>query len=201
MANRPEPSTEISLLLELRREPADQGAWRRFEARYRPLIHAWCRHWGAQDADADDVTQSILAYLAVRLKTFEYDPARRFRAWLSTVTRHAWLAFVEGRAKGPIGTGDSHVDQRLHEVAASDDLARRLEAEFDLELLEVATFRVRTRVEPRTWEAFRLTALGDLTPTDAAARLGMKIATVYVARSKVQRMLREELERLEEEST
>ena len=200
MANRPEPSTEITRLHQLRREPADQDSWRRFDARYRPLIHAWCRHWGAQELDAQEVAQTILTHLSARLKSFEYDPARRFRGWLSTVTRHAWAAFVEGRATGPIGAGDSRVDQLLHEVVAREDLASRLEAEFDQELLEVAMLRVQARVEPHTWEAFRRTALEELAPAEVAARFGMKIATVYVARSKVQRLLREELGRLEEES-
>ena len=197
MPNAPEPSTEVSLLRMLRRDPADQEAWRRFVARYGPLLHSWCRYWGAQDADAQDVTQAVLAHLVGRLKTFEYDPAKRFRGWLRTVARHAWAAFVEGRAKEPAGTGDSRVGRLLHSVEARDDLARRLEAEFDRELLEVATGHVRDRVESHTWEAFRLTAMEQLPAAEVATRVGMKVQTVYVARSKVQKLIREEVRRLE----
>jgi RNA polymerase sigma-70 factor (ECF subfamily) len=198
MVTVPEPSTEVSLLQKVRRDPADQDAWRRFDARDGPLVHGWCRHWGAQEADAQDVTQTVLAHLAGRLKTFEYDPARRFRGWLRTVARHAWAAFVAGREKEPAGTGDSDTGRLLHSVEARDDLARRLQEEFDQELLEVATRRVQACVEPRTWEAFLLTARERLPAADVATRVGMKVATVYVARSKVQRLLREELRRLEE---
>ena len=65
------------------------------------------------------------------------------------------------------------------------------------ELLEQAVQRVRLRVKPHTWEAFKLTALDGLSGAEAARRLQMKVGQVYVARSTVQRMLREETQNLE----
>ena len=59
-------------------------------------------------------------------------------------------------------------------------------------MLAEAQARVRQRVEPHTWEAFRLTALDGLSGAEAAGRLGLKVATVYKAKSKVQQMLHEE---------
>ena len=70
-------ATSLSLLLRLRRSPADQSAWREFVARYGRRIFLWCRQWDLQEADAEDVTQNVLAILAERLRTFEYDPARQ----------------------------------------------------------------------------------------------------------------------------
>jgi RNA polymerase sigma-70 factor (ECF subfamily) len=72
-----------------------------------------------------------------------------------------------------------------------------LEEEFDCELLEAASTRVRLRVQPRTREAFRLLALEGRSGAETAQQLGMKVATVFVARSKVQKMLQEEMQRLE----
>jgi RNA polymerase sigma-70 factor (ECF subfamily) len=83
-------------------------------------------------------------------------------------------------------------------VAAREDLVQRLQEQFDHELLEMAMGSVRQRVEPRTWEAFRLLALEQQPAAEAARRLGMKVATAYVARGKVQKMVREELRRLEQ---
>jgi predicted DNA-binding protein (UPF0251 family) len=57
--------------------------------------------------------------------------------------------------------------------------------------------RVQLRVQPHTWEAFRLTAQEGLSGAEAAGRLGIKVATVFVARNKVQNMLRDEVRRLE----
>jgi RNA polymerase sigma factor (sigma-70 family) len=193
----PEPSTSDSLLARLRQDPTDQQAWAQFVACYGPKIYGWCRHWGLQEADAQDVAQSVLTVLAVRMKTFAYDPSLRFRGWLHTVTRHAWSAFVEDRRRTVLASEARGVGGVLDSVEAREDLVRRLEEQFDTELLEVAMTRTRQRVEPHTWEAFRLTALEQHPAGEVAGRLGMNVATVYVARSKVQKLVREELQRLE----
>ena len=52
-------------------------------------------------------------------------------------------------------------------------------------------------MQPHTWDAFRLTALEGLSGAEAGKQLDMKVATVFVAKSKVQRMLQEEMQRLE----
>jgi RNA polymerase sigma-70 factor (ECF subfamily) len=191
-----EPETRASLLLRLRDGAADE-AWGLFVDRYGPLVREWCRRWGLQPADADDVTQVVLLKLATHLRQFRYDPARRFRGFLRTVAHNAWRDFLSDRDRGAVGTGDTAVLAALRSEPARDDLTARVEEAFDRELLAAAEARVRARVEPHTWEAFRLTAVDGLSGADAAARLGMQVGTVFKARSKVQRMLREEVGRLE----
>jgi RNA polymerase sigma-70 factor (ECF subfamily) len=197
MASDAASSTSTTLLARLRQSPADQAAWSAFVGRYGPRLYSWCRHWRLQPADAEDVTQDVLARLGRRLGA--YDPSRgRFRTWLRAVAENAWKDFLADRRRAAQATGDSQVVELLQTVEARDDLRRRLEEEFDLELLEIVKPRVRGRVEPRTWEAYRLTAEEQLSGAEAGARLGLKVATVFVARSKVQKMLREELHNLEE---
>jgi WD40 repeat protein len=60
MGRTPEARTSPTLLGRLRRSPADQAAWAEFVDRYGPRIYAWCRHWGLQEADAQDVAQAVL---------------------------------------------------------------------------------------------------------------------------------------------
>ena len=62
---------------------------------------------------------------------------------------------------------------------------------------EAAKARARLRVAPHTWEAFRLVALEGLPVAEVAATVQMQVAMVYVAKSKVQKMLREEIQKLE----
>ena len=45
--------------------------------------------------------------------------------------------------------------------AAVDDLKDRMQEAFDRELFDLAMHRVRKRVKPANWEAFRLTAIED----------------------------------------
>jgi RNA polymerase sigma-70 factor (ECF subfamily) len=186
------------LLGRLRQDHTDQAAWGEFVRRYGPKIYGWCRRWSLQEADAQDVTQDVLLKLADKLRTFAYDPSRSFRGWLKTLTHHAWQDFLEGRRRHGQGSGDPAVFDRLQSEEAGTDLLRRLDEEYDRELLEEAMARVQLRVEPHTWEAFRLTAVEDLPGAEVARRLDMQVAMVFIAKSRVQKLIRQEVERLEE---
>jgi len=96
------------------------------------------------------------------------------------------------------GGGGSVDLQQIESEAARDDLARRLEEGYEQELLRKAMDAVQARVEPRTWEAFQLTALDGLSGAEAARRLGMSIAGVFKARSRVQQLLRSAVANTEE---
>ena len=199
MADDPS-QTRTTLLGRLRLDPGDQAAWTEFVQHYGRKIYRWCQRWDLQAADTEDVTQMVLLKLAQALRTFQYDPARSFRAWLKTLAHHAWSDFLESRARPGLGSGDSQALDTLHSLAAREDLVRQLEEEFDRELLEEAMLRVRLRVAPQTWQAFALTALEGLSGADAAARIPMQVAQVFVAKRRVQKMLREEVARLEQSS-
>ena len=197
MADVPLPTTRVTLLARLRQDPTDQAAWDVFVERYGRHIYRWCRQWKLQDADAEDVTQDILVKLARKLRAFAYDPSRSFRGWLKTLAHHAWRDFVGSSHRARPAAGDGQVWELMQTLEAREDLAQKLQEAFDHELLEAAKVRVRLRVAPHTWEAFRLVALEGLPVAEAAARARLQVAMVYVAKSKVQKMLREEIEKLE----
>jgi len=190
-------STSETLLNRVR-SPVDREAWNEFVDRYGPRIYGWCRRWGLQEADAEDVTQDVLLRLATKMRSFAYDPSRSFRGWLRTLTHHAWSDFLQNRRRGGESSGDIEIAQALEQIEARDDLTRRLDEEFTHALFEEASARVRLRVRGHTWEAFRLTALEGLSAAEVGARLGMRVATVFVARSKVQKMLHDEVRKLDE---
>ena len=189
--------TSVTLLGRLREDPKDQAAWNDFVARYQPKILQWCRGWGLQESDANDVTQAVLLKLSRLMATFAYDPSRSFRGWLKTLTHHAWRDLVAESKRGGIGSGDSRMGEFFENLQAGDDLVQQLEEEFHRELMDQAMVRVRPRVAPRTWDAFRLTALEGCSGAAAAAQLEMKVARVYVAKSEVKEMIRQEIRKLE----
>ena len=197
MADAPLPTTNVTLLTQLRQDPSDQAGWDEFVERYGRHIYRWCRQWKLQDADAEDVTQNILVKLTQKLRSFAYDPSRSFRGWLKTVAHHAWRDFEDSRRHAQPAAGDSHAQDLMLTLEAREDMMLKLEKAFDLELLEAAKVRVRLRVAPHTWEAFRLMALEGLPVAEVAARVHLQVAMVYVAKSKVQKMLQEEIGKLE----
>jgi RNA polymerase sigma-70 factor (ECF subfamily) len=196
MADASNSRTRVTLLGRLRTNPADAAAWGEFVEHYGPKIYAWCRRWHAQEADAEDVTQTVLLKLADKLRDFAYDPARSFRAWLKTLTHRAWYDLQKARRRPGQGSGDSDVWDLLDNVAARDDLVKDLEAECERQLLEEAMLRVRQRVALPTWDAFRLTAVEGQAGAEAARRLGMAASQVFVCKFRVQKLLEEEMARL-----
>jgi RNA polymerase sigma factor (sigma-70 family) len=187
--------THASLLHRLRENPNDQEAWERFVRRYALEILGWCRKWGGQEADAEDVVQEVFIKLHKALQTFSYDPTRRFRGWLRTITRHAWSDFLERRNRGFISIeGSAGLDQ-LATVEARDDLLSRIEQEYEREVYEDARETVRRKVAAHTWEAFDQ-CVGGREPSAVAALLGMTVTAVYMAKSRVQKLLKESVANL-----
>jgi RNA polymerase sigma-70 factor (ECF subfamily) len=197
MNSNTESRTSASLLARLRQAPADQAAWGEFVNRYGRKIYGWCRHWGLQEADAQDVTQDVLVRLAAKMRDFAYDPSRSFRAWLKTLARHSLSDFCDARGRPGGAAGGSQVMELLQSVEAREELVRQLEEEFDKEVLEEAIARVRTRVTPKSWRVFELTAYEGRSGAEAAEALGMTVAAVFVAKSRVQKLLQDEVRQLE----
>ena len=191
-----ESYTRVTLLARLGHDLNDSEAWSEFVEHYGRKIYRWCRIWGLQDADAQDVTQHVLLKVFAGFRDFRYESGRSFRAWLKTLTHHAWYDYLKARQRPGEGTGDSSILRLVANVEAREDLSVRLQNAFDKDLLDEAIARVRLRIEPRTWDAFRLLTLDDWTGAQTAQHLGMKVATVFVSRGKVLRMIREEVERL-----
>lgn len=182
-------STRVSFLERLR-DPADRTAWAEFVRSYGKQIYRWCRRWRLQAADAEDVTQIVLTKLIRQLGHFEYDPSRSFRAYLKTLTHRSWCDWLD-RYKPVLINGNDAAATRLLANVAQGEHQRWQSAEFDADVLRNAMHHVSQRVEPNTWEAFRLTAIDGLSGADAAMKLQVPIASVFQAKSRVRRMLRE----------
>lgn len=196
MGRRDTDFTSITLLGKLRDDPRNQAAWQEFVRRYRPLIYGFCVGWQLQPADAEDLTQAVLLRLVEKMRGFRYDPSQSFRAWLKTVTRRVLVNDLPKRQRGQ-GSGDGAVERMLAQAEAREGIIQAVEAAYDRELLDEALRRVRQRVPAQQWDAFRLTALESKSGADASKALGMLVSTVYSSKSKVQKLVREELRRLD----
>lgn len=189
-------TTRLSLLLRVR-DLGDADAWRDFLECYAPRIFAWCRRFGLQDADAADATQTVLTKLVSALRTFTYDAQRGgFRAWLKTVTRHAATDLVTHLRERGTGRSSMLLLEQLSDDDPAEQLHQELEHAYRDELLRRASLVVQLRVKAETWEAWQLSN-GSMTAPEIARQLAMPIGNVYVARSRVLKMLRDEIARLE----
>jgi RNA polymerase sigma-70 factor (ECF subfamily) len=195
--------TSPSLLRHLGDPNHREAAWRTFLQRYQPLISGWCRRTGLTHDDAEEVTAAVLSRLVTTLRDFVYDPAHRFRGWLKTLVENEVRCLYRQRARRPGDRGSGHplVHLRLAQLQVPDvidELVEQLDDTLtrDLRDAEEVTRRVQSRVEPATWQAFWLTAVGKESGRDVADRLGLTVAAVYMAKRRVGQMLRAEAERL-----
>lgn len=198
MANFPE--TRISLILRLG-EGGDVQAWQEFADIYVPAIHGLALRKGLQPADAEDVTQEVLFGVARAIERFEPDRSRaKFRTWLSRIARNMIADFCVNRAKRPVqqAATDSWLQAACSD--ASHDLSEHdqdFDAEYRKAIFHVAAKKIRSRVTPTTWSSFEQTqVLGRNTET-VAQELGISMGALYVARCRVLKMLRAEVEELQ----
>lgn len=189
--------TSASLLGRVCSASADESAWTEFVERYAPRIYGWCLQHNLQQADAEDVTQTVLSTLFRRLGKFQYDPDLSFRGWLRKVTQDALSDFFRGRGRKDAAEGGSEMLALIATLEARKLLEQQLEELFDLELMNEALLRVQQRVQPNRWRAYEMTALEGRPGGEVAEQLSMKVAVVYSAKSKVQQMIKQEIANME----
>ena len=196
------PTTRQSLLLRLR-DHQDHQAWAQFVEVYAPLIYDYARQRGLQDADAADLTQVCLRRVAASMDKLEYDPQRgRFRGWLFTLVRHRLRDFLDRPRCNPQGSGDSRVQRLLENQAAPEqDETAVWEREWRRNLFAWAAEQVRPRVQEATWQAFWKTAVEDRSGHEVAAELGLTVAAVYLAKSRVMARLRAAIQEVQEDES
>jgi RNA polymerase sigma-70 factor (ECF subfamily) len=174
-------------MLEQMRDPNDNEAWARFFRRYEKIVRNWCHTCGLQEADAEDVTQKIMLILLHEMPEFVYDHAKgRFRDWLRMITRRACYRFLErdqSRKYRPI----------LDDIQAREELDRSLEDQARIDVLHAAMEEVQTRVSPRDWRIFRELSFEDRSGDELAGELGMTVAAVFKAASRVRRRVIEQV--------
>jgi RNA polymerase sigma-70 factor (ECF subfamily) len=185
------PPTRASLLLRLR-DPRDGTAWTEFVDLYTPLVYGYLRKHGLQDADAADLSQEVLSAVAAAVGRLEYDPARgAFRNWLFTVVRRKLSNWRAAQASRTWGSGDSALHQRLATHPAPEVLEAQWQAEWEQGVADWACEQVRRDVSEATWQAFWQTAVEGQPGKQVAAALGLTLAAVYHARSRVLARLKE----------
>lgn len=175
----------------------DQEAWERLVCLYAPLVLHWCRQAGLHGDDAADAFQEVFQAVAVHLVRFRRErPGDTFRGWLRAITRNKVNDHFRRREREPTAAGGSEARALLAQLPGlppPDPDSDPAGEPPDHALLHRALEAVRPEFEPRTWEAFRLTAVEGRPAGDVAADLGMSAGAVRVAKSRVLHRLRVEL--------
>jgi RNA polymerase sigma-70 factor (ECF subfamily) len=190
------PVTRASLLLRIR-DSRDSDAWSQFVEVYAPLIYGYARRHGLQDADAVDLVQDVLRTVSSAVKKLNYDSkVGSFRGWLLTVARTRLSDLVSRRQSPGRGTGESAIHELLRNQPAAT-AEEEWNADYERRLFAWAAERVREEIQETTWQAFWQTTVEGKSGKEVSAALGMTVAAVYLAKSRVMSRLKEQLRILE----
>jgi RNA polymerase sigma-70 factor (ECF subfamily) len=183
-------TTSASLLDRLRR-PDQPEAWARFVRLYTPLLYDWARGLRLQDQDAADLFQEVFATLLQKLPEFRYDRKLSFRGWLRTVLRNKWREVQRRRFPIPL----KEAAESLADVADSSD-DQFEEAQYREYLVQRALELIEGDFQPLTWRAWQEFAVAGRPAAEVARMLEVTPHAIYLAKSRVLRRLRLELEGL-----
>jgi RNA polymerase sigma-70 factor (ECF subfamily) len=190
-AHASEPSS-ASLIKRL--QARDPQAWRRFTVIYGPLVLGWSRRAGLQQSDAEDVVQETFQSVATHVRDFRRDRAGdSFRGWLWTIARSKLHDHFRRQGRQTAAAGGSAAYRRLEELTEGPptDLAGQEEM---ASVTRRALSIIQTDFQDSTWRAFWRTAIDRQPAAAVAAELGISVAAVYMARSRVLVRLRQELD-------
>ena len=188
--------TRQSLLL--RAQTGEENAWKDLTDLYRPLILGWLNRQGVPSRDLEDLSQDILLTVVKHLPTFQHSGNRgAFRSWLRTIVCSRTADYWRAVDPGNQADGGSGATVALQQIEDPDsDLNRQWDEEHDRYVLNCLLDLVEEEFEPITLKAFRRVALDGASGAEAAEELGISVAAVYVAKSRVLQRIRREAEGL-----
>ena len=200
------PSLSTSLLVRVQAMQPD--AWARLVEVFSPIVYRWARQAGLSASDSADVVQDVFVAVARNVSNFERQKQKAsFRSWLATITRNRVRDCFRGKKRNLDGFGGTEALQVLHNVPDPGALGHGEPSEQDLEksinlssldqrlparVLEL----VKSRCGEQTWQAFWATVVMGDSASDVAARLEMSVTSVYQAKSRILRRLRERMSEL-----
>jgi RNA polymerase sigma-70 factor (ECF subfamily) len=188
--------TRQSLLL--RAQAGETTAWKDLTDLYRPLIFGWLKRQGVPARDLEDLSQEVLLSVLQHLPSFQHSGHRgAFRAWLRTIVCRRTADYWRALDAATQASGGSGATAALQEIADPDsDLNRQWDEEHDRYVLHCLLDLVEEQFEPLTLHAFRRLALDGVNGAEAAQELGLSVAAVYAAKSRVLARIRQEAEGL-----
>lgn len=188
--------TPRSLLERLRTQP-DEDSWKRLLDLYTPLLQGWLRQFRAEGADAADLLQEVFATLVRQLPSFEHNEQRgAFRCWLRNILVNHVRCFWNARRTTPLADAQDIFQEldRLEDPAS--DLNRLWDRQHDTFLARRVLELIEKDFTSSTWHAFRRVVLEGTKPAAVAAEMGLTVNAVMLAKSRVLRRARQEIDGL-----
>jgi RNA polymerase sigma-70 factor, ECF subfamily len=172
---------------------SEPEAWQKLVTLYEPRISLWCRGQGLDQPATSDVIQDTWMSVARGLARFRSQPGHgAFRAWLHQIVRRRIADYRRREGHAPAVVGGSSFAMRLAELPFEGEPRSDASAKSE-NAVGRAMAIVQREVEPKTWQAFWMCVVDQLSTEEVAKMLEMTPANVRQCRSRVLRRLRQSM--------
>lgn len=189
-------TADTSLGLLSRVQSGDSAAWDEFASRCYDVIGNWCRWQKLSQPDADDVVQNSMMVVLRKIGDFHHSGRGSMRGWLKAIAWRCWCDAVTRTNRSQY-----HELRRRYEIAVDEIASLELQYERlrQAALLQRAMLLVKQRVRSSTWTVFYRTAWLNESSAAVSADLNIPAYVVYSAKARVQKLIEQEVSRLEAE--
>jgi RNA polymerase sigma-70 factor (ECF subfamily) len=195
--------TRQSLLSRLK-DWSDQESWKLFFDTYWRLIYNTALRAGLTDAEAQDVVQETVISVLKSMRTFKYDSASgSFKGWLLRATgwritdqfRKRQRGIDQQNSESPADEGTATIDRVPDPAGLALEVA--WDEEWDKNLMEAATDRIKRRVDPKQYQIFDLHVFKGWSVSKVARTLNVNPGRVYLAKHRITHLIKKEIHYLQ----
>jgi RNA polymerase sigma-70 factor (ECF subfamily) len=183
----------------------NQDSWREFFNTYWRLIYGVAMKAGLNEAEAQDAVQETIISVAKEMQGFRYDPALgSFKKWLLLITQRRIMDQMRKRyrahAVGTLNTEDPAVAAQIAQLPDGSGLSldEIWEEQWREHIASAALDKVKRRVRPEQYQMFEFSVLKGWPAIKVAQALGATLTQVYMARHRVGRLVKKEVQHLEQ---
>jgi RNA polymerase sigma-70 factor (ECF subfamily) len=178
----------------------DEESWQDFFDTYWKLIFGFARKNGLSEAESEDVLQETMVVVAKQMPGFKYDPAiGSFKGWLLHTTQ--WKIRDQLRRRQKQAEVTRKLSEDAEAISQGEDQLSQWAAEWDQHweehLLEAVLERVKSKVSPRQYQIFQCYVLKRWPVEKVTRLLGVSRPQVYLAKHRVQKLVKQEARHLE----
>ncbi len=210
MENTPEhdPSTRQSLLGRLK-DWNDDASWQDFFNTYWRRIYGAAIKAGLNEAEAQEVVQETIIAVSKQMPGFKYDPAiGSFKNWLLNQTY--WKIANQLRLREQDAKRIRPSRRRSSDTTTGTGLLNKIpdpnggnfestwQSEWDGNQMVAALEHLKRKVNPKHYQIFDFYVLKKWPMKKVTQTLNVNMAQVYLAKSRLARLLKAELKRLED---
>ncbi len=195
--------TRLSLVARLK-DSTDRDIWERFLSTYGPFLHRVALQAGLTQTEAQDAVQETVISVAKTMPAFKYDRSVcAFKTWLQHLARKRIADQLRKRRHSGSNPPDASTVKTPFLERVPDpntvDPDAAWEAEWRKTVFDAATRRVKNQAGVEQFQIFDFYVLKQWPVKKITATLGISTASVYVAKHRIMRMIKREVDRLEKE--